>query len=219
MNGGVNGLWSRSQKQFSSTSARLRDGVKPESALNIKFSVEVLSLLGITTAALVGSPLVDATKKSKTPAPAVAGQTAAALTATNNVPASVDATATQAAGANPDPAQLTAAKTTAMTAAIDQNAQGLLYKNPKISDASFSDMFQGTEVGNAAHIDLARVQMFFFTLIVALAYVYALGSMMSGDAVDAADLSFPDLSDGMVALLGISNGGYLGAKAVDHTKT
>jgi hypothetical protein len=45
--------------------------------------------------------------------------------------------------------------------------------------------------------------MFFFTLIVALAYVYALGLMMSG---------------GMVAL-GISDGGYLGAKAVDHTKT
>jgi hypothetical protein len=43
--------------------------------------------------------------------------------------------------------------------------------------------------------------------------------MMSGNAVDAADLSFPDLSNGMVALLGISNGGYLGAKAVDHTKT
>jgi hypothetical protein len=80
-------------------------------------------------------------------------------------------------------------------------------------------MFEGTEVGNAAHVDLAKVQMFFFTLIVALAYIYALGSVITGNTIDDPNLSFPPLSDGMVTLLGISNGGYLGAKAVDHTKT
>jgi hypothetical protein len=202
--------------------ARLHDGVAaPGSPLDIKFTPQVLSLLGITSAALVGSPLIDATKKSKTPAPSVAPQTAAALETTNNVPDSVEKTAATAgaAAANDGPAQVAAAKTTTLTNAISQNAQGLLFKNPKISDASFSDMFEGTEVGDAAHVDLAKVQMFCFTLIVALTYIYALGALMIGNALDGVDVSFPPLSDGMVALLGISNGGYLGGKAVDHTKT
>jgi hypothetical protein len=201
-------------------SARMRDGVKdPGSPLNIKFSTQVLALLGISSVALVGSPLIDATKKSKTPDPAVAAQTAAALATTNNVPASVAGqTPVADSASNNVPAALTA-QAAALSNAISQNAQGLLYKNPQISDASFSDMFEGTEIGNAAHVDLAKVQMFFFTLIVALAYIYALGTVITGNTIDDPNLSFPPLSDGMVALLGISNGGYLGAKAVDHTKT
>ena len=141
-------------------SARLRDGVA--APLNVRFSGQVLTLLGISSAALVGSPLIDATKKSKTPAPDVAAQTASAMAATNNVPASVVAQTQKAAPTDAGvPPDALAAQTAALTVAIDQNAQGLLYKNPKVSDASFSDLFEGSEVGDAAHINLAKVQMFF----------------------------------------------------------
>jgi len=80
-------------------------------------------------------------------------------------------------------------------------------------------MFEGAEVGDAAQVDLAKVQMFFFTLVVALAYISALASAIQSAGIYDASFSLPALSDGMVALLGISNGGYLGNKAVDHTKT
>jgi len=180
--------------------ARVRDGVQQGDALNIQLDPQLLSLLGITVATLVGSPLIDATKKSKDPAPSVVQQTADTLVKTGNTPASV---------APGDP----------LAPVITNHAQGILYKNPQPSDASFADMFEGAEVGNAAQLDLAKVQMFFITLIVAIGYVCSLVAIMGQGNMYEASFSFPTLSAGMVALLGISNGGYLGNKAVDHTKT
>jgi len=97
-------------------------------------------------------------------------------------------------------------------------SKGTLNFNADINDAKFSDMFQGDEEGNCKHIDMAKVQMFFFTLIVAFSYMVLLVNLILNN--DAKDLGgFPELSDGLVALLGISTGGYLGNKAGDKTKT
>lgn len=93
--------------------------------------------------------------------------------------------------------------------------QGVLvtYTNPE--RASVSDLFKGDEVGpSAAYLEAGKVQMFFFTLIVGFAYATSVGSMFSSGAAVS---SLPDLSSGMVALLGISHAGYLGAKAVPAT--
>jgi hypothetical protein len=179
--------------------ARIRDGAQGE-PLNIQIGGQLLTLLGITMTSLVGSPLIDATKKSKTPDQNAAFQTATALVQTQNTPAS-------------------ASTVPALQAAIAQHAQGVLYKNPSLFDASFFDMFEGAEVGNAAQVDLSKVQMFIFTIVVACAYIFALAYAMRAAGINDASFSFPVLSDGMVALLGLSNGGYLGNKAVDHTKT
>ena len=78
-------------------------------------------------------------------------------------------------------------------------------------------MFQGNEVGNAAHVDLGKVQMFYFTVIVALAYSANIWSTLANGKLYGAQFVFPSLSAGMVALLGISNGGYLANNGVDHT--
>jgi hypothetical protein len=172
--------------------------------LNIKFSAGLLELLGISAVALVGSPLIESTKKGKDPDDSVAPQTAAALRRNAIVPPSV-ADKVNAAGAKavadhkaaltavPDPKSMpekavaddkgvaqsmttagTAvqdpkvveekAKTDSLADTINANAQGLLYKNPSITDARFSDIFRGSEVGNFAQLDLAKVQMFFFYL-------------------------------------------------------
>lgn len=100
---------------------------------------------------------------------------------------------------------------------VEDNREGLLYGNTIISDARFADIFEGDELNNTAYIDMSKVQMFFFTIIAALSYTVLLYSM-----VTSADLSnleqFPALSEGLIAILAISHGGYLGSKNIDHTK-
>lgn len=95
--------------------------------------------------------------------------------------------------------------------------KGQLVANTDPAMARWSDMFTGEETGNAAHLDLSRVQMFFFTLIVALAYSLALGKMfaqLNAGGIEA----FPGLDEGILALIGISHGGYLVSKGIPHSE-
>jgi hypothetical protein len=183
--------------------------------LKITFGKDLLALLGISATSLVGSPLIAATKKSKAAGPNAVASTAQEMVKLDNVPDSVKSAGTgtgaaaAAAPAKPSPANV--------ALAIADNAEGILYKNPTASDASFADMFEGNEIGNAAHVDLSKVQMFFFTVVIAVAYVVALWDAMSTGAIYGASFAFPAVSSGMVGLLGISNAGYLAAKGVDHT--
>jgi hypothetical protein len=205
------------------------DGMELADPLNITIGSQLLSLLGITAAALVGSPLIAATKKDKQADPKAVQTTAAAMVRTGNVPDSMSAAAPGAVVAAAAPGAVVAAAAPGavvaaagpnhdeMAAAISENATGILYKNPTVNDASFSDMFEGNEIGNAAYVDLGKVQMFFFTVVVAIAYIAALWDVISGDGIYDANFTFPVLSDGMIALLGISNAGYLASKGVKHT--
>jgi hypothetical protein len=90
----------------------------------------------------------------------------------------------------------------------------IAHKEPEM--ASFSNLFEGEEAGNAARIDLAKVQMFYFTIILVLSYAVALGKMFAGGAPIH---EFPALDPSMIWLLGISHGGYLVHKAVPHTRS
>lgn len=89
--------------------------------------------------------------------------------------------------------------------------QGALvaYKAPAC--ASVSDLFKGDEVISAAYFDLSKVQVFFFTLIVVFAYAAEVGAMLYGDR---SIFALPELSTGIVTLLGISHAGYLTSKGV-----
>lgn len=101
------------------------------------------------------------------------------------------------------------------TEEITENRRGTAFANPSISDARFTDMFEGDEVGNAAHVDLSKVQMFVFTLVAVLAYVVAVQA-----AIAAGELSsLPMVSEGLAAILGISHAGYLATKALDHSNS
>jgi hypothetical protein len=203
--------------------ARIKNGVLADEdtseladPLKITLGKELLALLGISATSLVGSPLIAATKKSKTADPNTVTATAEAMVTLKNVPDSIKngnagGGAVAAAAAPVQPSTANVAR------AITDNAEGLLYKNPSFSDASFGDMFEGNEVGNAAHVDLSKVQMFFFTVVIAVAYAVALWDAMSSEAIYGASFAFPAISTGMVGLLGISNAGYLATKGVDHT--
>lgn len=115
--------------------------------------------------------------------------------------------------ADPSAAEKAAAQLKEDAGAISQNSLGLLYANPSIADASFADMFQGDEIGNTAYIDMAKVQMFFFTFVSLLVYGTALFEMFKGSNL----AEMPKLSDGLIALLGISHAGYLTSKTAAST--
>jgi len=99
---------------------------------------------------------------------------------------------------------------------IKSNSQGTLYANSRIADAAFSDMFQGDEIGNTAHIDLAKLQMFYFTVVSLISLTYAIAASLS-DIYGIDKFAMPIPPDGLLALLGISNAGYLTSKTADHT--
>jgi len=117
--------------------------------------------------------------------------------------------------------EVPAAKATARTAAalnqteqeVDENRQGLLFANPSMADAAFTDIFQGDEVANAAHVDFAKVQMFYFTVAGAVAMVAVIVKHLRAGDLD----HFPALSEGFLTILGISHAGYLGGKVITKT--
>ncbi len=91
---------------------------------------------------------------------------------------------------------------------------GQVAVNEQPEDAHWSDMFRGGEAGNAAHLDLGKVQMFCFTLILVLAYAAALAALFAETEGEIAAL--PDLGSGMVVLLGLSHAGYLANKLLPN---
>ena len=89
--------------------------------------------------------------------------------------------------------------------------QGQMVKFKTIDKASWSDLFTGEDVSNFSFLDLGKIQMFFFTVLLVLSYGVSLGSLLlSGTVPDA----LPSVSEGMLALLGISHGGYLVNKTI-----
>jgi hypothetical protein len=111
----------------------------------------------------------------------------------------------------------TALKSGDSLAEVDANRQGTLYGNSSVSDARATDMFQGDELGNTTHIDMAKVQMFFFTVISGVAYLIMIYRNLASATKDT-DLShLPVIPEGVVYALGISHAGYLTSKTIDHT--
>lgn len=95
--------------------------------------------------------------------------------------------------------------------------QGQLVVNAEPDQARWSDLFTGEETGNFAHLDLARMQMFFFTLVSLLSYGVLIGHQLGTGADFIKDL--PALNEGLLALIGISHTGYLAAKASQNSQT
>lgn len=93
---------------------------------------------------------------------------------------------------------------------------GQVVMNEQPEDAHWSDMFRGGEAGNATHLDLGKVQMFCFTLILVLAYGAALAAMFAG--AEGKIMELPGLGSGIVFLLGLSHAGYLANKILPNGK-
>lgn len=91
----------------------------------------------------------------------------------------------------------------------------IVLRNPSIRDARWSELLKGDESGNAATVDLGKLQMFLFTFILVCGYGAALYAMFrQGEFVT----SLPAVEDGMNVLLGISQTGYLASKTTNVSK-
>ncbi len=89
---------------------------------------------------------------------------------------------------------------------------GTLHNWPTEADSRFSDLFRGEEVSDRDHLDLGKVQMFLFTVVLILGYSLAVGDML--DESTAPCTGLPAVDEGVVTLLAISHAGYLSRKAL-----
>jgi hypothetical protein len=113
--------------------------------------------------------------------------------------------------AGPDPARAVALLTALGKRPGQVKVEGQVVKNTSIHDASFADLFMGEYVDTFTLLDIAKIQMFFFTVLLVLAYAISVGRTLLTDPRLAA---LPDVGNGMLPLLGISHAGYLLSKTV-----
>lgn len=156
--------------------------------LAIQVPAEVWQLLGISATSTVGASLILKGKTNKEPAD------------------EKKLTEKVAAQVKDDSA-----------AVVSENRRGITYANTSPKDARITDIFEGDELGNTAYLDLSKVQMFFFTIVALIAYAVNIYQFMADNTPENLE-SFPALSSGLVAILGISHAAYLGNKSIDHTK-
>ncbi len=98
---------------------------------------------------------------------------------------------------------------------IVNNSKGLLFANKLPKTAEFTDIFEGDEISNACSVDIAKLQMFFFTMVALVTYSINLFYLIKTNPITA---NFPTLSEGFLVILGISYGGYVSSKTITNTK-
>ena len=98
---------------------------------------------------------------------------------------------------------------------VDEKSKGVVVRNKEFDAARWGDLLMGDEFGNAARIDVGKLQMLMFTFVLVLGYGAAIGALFRGGDVVTA---LPPMQDGMNVLLGISHTGYLSAKAAPNTE-
>jgi hypothetical protein len=157
--------------------------------LRVPIPQELWMLMGIATASLAGSVLIKEDQKQRT------GD-------------KVDKNAEKLA-------ELQAAKAAKGKNASEldrQRAEGDLAVNETPAAARWTDIFKGETTGNYPYLDLGKVQMFFFTVVLVAMYALAIGTAFA-KIVGPDTFEFPVIDEAMLVLLGISHAGYLTLKA------
>ncbi len=172
--------------------------------LDITIPQAVWLLMGISTTSMVGAPLILSTKRSTAP--------------TGVAPATGPAIATPAAGTGATSPLLQNTPVTSrrpLPAAVASvliaqgenpnrmSVEGSVVVKHSAKDASWADLFKGDGVGDVATLDLAQIQMFFFTIVLVLSYAIALGTtFVTVDAARAQVGPAPGASPPAAALVG-----------------
>lgn len=154
-----------------------------ESPLDIVVPQQLWVLMGISTAAAVGTPLVLSNKASVKADDAEKAKAEQALEGQGFTD-------------------------------IDTNAAGTVVRNKQPTAARWGDLLKGDEFTNAASIDVGKLQMFFFTFVLAIGYCSAIATLFQ---TEGPVTSLPEVQEGMNVLLGISQTGYLAIKATPST--
>jgi hypothetical protein len=98
-----------------------------------------------------------------------------------------------------------------------QTSQGLVAVKPTAAAASWGDLFAADQASENMTTDIAKVQMFFFTVVLAFGYAAGVANVLLGATSHIGAL--PALNSGFVTLLAVSQGGYLGKKAIPQPQT
>jgi hypothetical protein len=98
---------------------------------------------------------------------------------------------------------------------IDNDRSTMVLRNASPSDARWGDLLKGDETGTASTVDLGKLQMFFFTFVLALGYGVAIAQMFDSTS---AVTSLPVVDSTVNTLLGISHSGYLASKGVTRSR-
>src|SRR5205823_441089 len=77
-------------------------------------------------------------------------------------------------------------KSKKINGSIADDAHGVLYCNKSAKDAAFTDMFEGDEVADAHLVDMAKVQMFFFTIVSAAYFISQMAAELIKHGFEAA---------------------------------
>jgi hypothetical protein len=195
---------------------------EPECAepLGIQLPPVLWALMGISVTSAVASPLLKANKGQRT---AEQDRTQEAK-AQRSSQVMVDMHGRAVAAAPAPPAAtyraVLAQRKLANDPAIEdaQQSNGVLVRKTSWRKASFADVFTGEEVSTFGYVDMAKVQNFFFTVIAVISYAVMLAGAMFAAGTDVAGFFvFPDLTEGLLAIVGISSAGYLVDKPFTHS--
>ena len=232
-------------QDFDETRKKAQQHCTPGQPLNITFPAELLVALGISTASLAGSSLIKTAKDHTEISPAKVGEANKAYQdaedklkkAVAKLKPAVQNLADEKKTENE--AKIRDAEIDRDTALTEWKAAeealhkaekdredvkkarrggSSLAKNDSPDQATWGDMFRLEGVAKDA-VDLAKVQMFFLTIVVVFAYGAAIyGLLTEGAALtNPLGVDFPAFSSSLNALLGLSHGGYLTAKHTGQT--
>lgn len=203
-------------------------------ALDISLPQTLWLLLGISTASLIGSPLILSNKTTIQVDPLQLQRQLRLAASKRGIATNAKSARSQQPGSDepgsatidvpftpdkdapiatfiPDPVLIQELK-----AQLEVDTLGAVVFNTQLKNASLADLFEGDEVGNFVQVDLSKVQMLLITIVIVVAYATALSAMFLG-AKSTGITQFPDVDSSMVALLAISHSGYLVYKAIPHT--
>ena len=112
----------------------------------------------------------------------------------------------------PDDGTAIAAKVAQDRGCVSGRFVGRVYQNASPKEARWIDLVMGDYEG-APHIDISKVQHLMLTMLLLLVYCLALYEILDKNLpLSEAIPKFPDISPGMLSLLGISHAAYLAGK-------
>jgi hypothetical protein len=195
---------------------------EPECAepLGIQLPVVLWGLMGISMTTAVASPLLKANKTQRT-----AEQDRIQKEREKQSARAIRAAPGQAVDPLLAPTTVTYAAVLAQRKKANQpsvesaqDSVGVMVRKTSWREASFADVFTGEEVSTFGYVDMAKVQNLFFTVIAVIAYAVMLGGFMAAAGKEVAGFFvFPDLTEGLLVILGISHAGYLVDKPFTHS--
>jgi hypothetical protein len=133
-----------------------------------------------------------------------------AITSTSLVGSPVIKSTQKASGA-PEPSRLHTYFALQGKTTDEVDWQGPVVTNASIAQASPADLFTGEYVNNFTLLDVGKIQLFLFTVLLLLQYCLSIGHVLSHEPYPA---SLPDIGAGVLPLFGVSHAGYLMNKVV-----